>query len=152
MLAIPLSLQSKFEAYLRNKTISGNLQWQYKKWLRYYLDYCMKYQCSPLDKSSLPRYISKLHEKKQTAQQQEQAAEAIKLYYEVISKDDQPRKAPLPQSVNHREQVSFTDRKQVCSHESPGIAIKQENVIPAPSRGAGPSAGRHSSSKTVSVS
>ena len=30
MLAIPSSLQSKFEAYLRNKTIPDNLQWQIK--------------------------------------------------------------------------------------------------------------------------
>src|SRR3989304_1292643 len=47
VLAIPSVLQSRFEEHLRNKTIPDHLQWQYKKWLRYYLDYCVKYHCSP---------------------------------------------------------------------------------------------------------
>ena len=47
MLAIPSVLQSRFEEHLRNKTIPDHLQWPYKKWLRYYLDYCEKYHFSP---------------------------------------------------------------------------------------------------------
>lgn len=38
-----------------NNTIPDHLQWPYKKWLRYYLDYYEKYHFSPIDKSSLPR-------------------------------------------------------------------------------------------------
>jgi len=42
MLAIPSALQAQFEEYLRNKAIPNSLQGAYKKWLRYYLDFCQK--------------------------------------------------------------------------------------------------------------
>jgi hypothetical protein len=84
MQAIPPALQTKFEDHLRSKGIPDPLLWSYRKWIRYYLDYCEKYHFSPRDQNSLPRFIGKLREKKQTEQQQIQAAEAIKLYYEVV--------------------------------------------------------------------
>ena len=59
MLAILSLLQSRFEEHLRNKTIPDNLQWQYKKWLRYYLDYCVKYHCSPFPEFPLQRKLNR---------------------------------------------------------------------------------------------
>jgi hypothetical protein len=47
MQAIPLELQTKFEDHLRSKAIPDPLLWSYKKWLRYYLDYCEKYHFLP---------------------------------------------------------------------------------------------------------
>ena len=77
MLAIPSALQAQFEEYLRNKAIPNSLQGAYKKWLRYYLDFCQKYRFPPIHKDSLPHFIRKLQEKKQTKVQQEQAVMAI---------------------------------------------------------------------------
>ena len=54
MLAIPSALQAQFEEYLRNKEIPSSLQGTYKKWLRYYLDFCQKYHFPPIHKDSLP--------------------------------------------------------------------------------------------------
>ena len=85
MLAIPSALQAQFEEYLRNKAIPNSLQGAYKKWLRYYLDFCQKYHFPPIHKESLPPFIRKLQEKKQTKVQQEQAVMAITLYYEVLT-------------------------------------------------------------------
>ena len=70
MLAIPSALQAQFEEYLRNKAIPNSLQGAYKKWLRYYLDFCQKYHFPPIHKDSLPHFIRKLQEKKQTKIQQ----------------------------------------------------------------------------------
>ena len=42
----------------------------YKKWLRYYLDFCHKYNHEFSVKKSLAHYINKLKEKSQTDQQQ----------------------------------------------------------------------------------
>jgi len=42
MLPIPSALQKQFEEHLQNKAIPKVLQWAYKKWLRYYLDFCQK--------------------------------------------------------------------------------------------------------------
>jgi len=52
----------------------------YRKWLRYYLDFCQKYGFQS-DTKSLPHFIKKLKEKKQTDLQQKQAADAIYIYY-----------------------------------------------------------------------
>jgi len=80
MLAIPSALQAQFEEYLRNKEIPSSLQGAYKKWLRYYLDFCQKYHFPPIPKESLPHFIHKLQEKKQTKERQEQAVMAITVY------------------------------------------------------------------------
>jgi hypothetical protein len=77
MQAIPSALQAMFEDYLRSKAIPDPLLWSYRKWLHYYLGYCEKYLFSSRDRTSLPRFIGKLRDKKQTEQQQRQAAEAV---------------------------------------------------------------------------
>ena len=60
MQAIPSALQARFEGHLRSKAIQDPLLWSYRKWLRYYLDYCEKYHFSSRDQNSLPRFIEKL--------------------------------------------------------------------------------------------
>jgi len=80
MLPIPSLLQRQFEEYLQNQGTTGNLQGAYKKWLRYYLDFCDKYNFPPALKDSLPHFIRKLHEKKQTEEQQRQAVTAVRIY------------------------------------------------------------------------
>jgi len=96
MLAIPSALQAQFEEYLRNKEIPNSLQGAYKKWLRYYLDFCQKYHFPPIHKESLPHFIHKLQEKKQTKEQQDQAVMAITVYYEVLNAKVLPKKEPRP--------------------------------------------------------
>ena len=78
MQAIPPALQARFEDHLRSRAIPAPLIGFYRKWLRYYLDYCDKYHFSSRDQNSLPRFIGKLRDKKQTEQQQRQAAELFK--------------------------------------------------------------------------
>ncbi len=75
MLVIPAALQAQFEEHLRNRAVPNRLHGEYKKWLRYYLDFCVKYHFSPFQKESLPRFIHKLQEKKQSKDQQGQAAD-----------------------------------------------------------------------------
>lgn len=54
MQAIPSALQSRFEASLRNRAVPIQLHGEYKKWLRYYLDYCHKYRIPPDRNGSQP--------------------------------------------------------------------------------------------------
>jgi len=81
MITVSPELHGRFEKHMREKGVPKTLWWQYKKWLRYYLDFCQKYDFASEQTDSLPRFLRKLEEKKQTTLQQEQAADAVKLYY-----------------------------------------------------------------------
>ncbi len=84
MLKVPEKIDSGFNAFLDKSQIPITHYNYYKKWLRYYLDYCHKYRFDPLNPASLPNFINKLKDKKQTGLQQKQAHESISLFYELI--------------------------------------------------------------------
>jgi hypothetical protein len=71
MLPIPRLLQAQFEDHLRKKAVPKRDYGSFKKWLRYYLDFCAKYQFHATEKESLPEFLAKLREKRQTKAQQE---------------------------------------------------------------------------------
>jgi len=48
MLAIPSALHAQFEEHLGNEAVPNGLHGVYKKWLRYYLDFCQKYHSQEL--------------------------------------------------------------------------------------------------------
>jgi hypothetical protein len=56
----------------------------YKKWLHDYLDVCRKDHFPQKQKESLPHFLKKLQDKRQTKAQQEQAVQAVTLYYELL--------------------------------------------------------------------
>jgi hypothetical protein len=64
MLPIPPEVQVQFEGQLGKRSVPNGLHGLYKKWLRYYLDFCQKYHFPPAHSQSLPRFIQKLNEKK----------------------------------------------------------------------------------------
>ena len=125
MLPIPLALQQQFEIYLKNKEVPSRSQGAYKKWLQYYLDFCQKYGFSPKHQESLPRFIQKLHEKRQTKAQQEQAVEAIKLYYQIVKERSLSHQAP-----KHENSKKFTlkDYKPFPNHDAIPGPIQYEKA------------------------
>ena len=54
----------------------------YKKWLRYYLDFCHKYGFELANRQSLPAFQEKLRAKNQSGSQVQQAYHAVALCYE----------------------------------------------------------------------
>ena len=83
MIKISQELGVQFEALLAQKEIPKKLHSEYLKWLRYYLDFCHKYGFEKSKKESLPHFIKKLQDKRQTSQQQKSATLAISIYYEI---------------------------------------------------------------------
>jgi hypothetical protein len=94
MLHIPPALRTQFETCLWNMAIPKHAQAAYIKWLRYYLDFCQKYHFPHAQRESLPHFLHKLQEKKQTQAQQQRAPHAISLYYELIRLRGSPNKVP----------------------------------------------------------
>ena len=84
MIEKPDALQKKYMILLMNSDIPISEYADYKKWLRYYLEFCKKYQHADVDSKSLSLFIKKLKEKKQPSSQQSLAAKAVELYYSGI--------------------------------------------------------------------
>jgi hypothetical protein len=53
----------KFDPLLVHKGIPKNEHYNFRKWLRYYLDLCKKYHFLESNPESLPHFIKKLQEK-----------------------------------------------------------------------------------------
>ncbi len=77
MLKINADLLKQYSEFMGTCNVPRNEHYQYQKWLRYYHDFCNKYQFIIADPDSLPYFIRKLHEKGQAMPQQEQASRAI---------------------------------------------------------------------------
>lgn len=86
MLRLPDELLHQFNMLLDNKLYPENIKHFYRKWLRYYWDFCNKYHHDPFRESSLPLFLRKLEQKGQSDQQREQAHQAILLFYRTKSK------------------------------------------------------------------
>jgi integron integrase len=132
MLAVPSALQAQFEEYLRKKAFPNQLQGEYKKWLRYYLDFCGKYSFPPTHKESLPNFIRKLQEKKQTKAQQEQAETAITMYYQIVKSTSFSNKDPIPLPTPPSGYPPFNEEKRLSFREVPGRPIQYQKVNPTP--------------------
>ena len=87
MQEIPIEIIVLYDAQLVQKEISKKFCFYYKKWLKYYLDFCQKHNFKQSEKESLSYFIKKLKEKTQTDQQQKQAFYTISINYEILSAD-----------------------------------------------------------------
>ena len=92
MIQISAQLLSQYTMFIGPRGIQPSTQQYYVKWLRYYLDFCHKYNFQQDAKKSLSAFVAKLKEKKQTEKQRKQAHHAISLYYEMALHSK--RKAP----------------------------------------------------------
>ena len=88
MLPIPDTVLTRFDAILEKRGVAPALRADYKKWLRYFLDLCSKYPVPDIRSDQVRLFIDKLREKRQTKAQQEQAAYAVSLYFELQRKPD----------------------------------------------------------------
>ena len=85
MLAIPADIKARFKNFLIKKSVPPKHHYHYLKWLRYYLDFCNKYQYTPQSRKSLQPFTDKLKEKQQNPVQIRQASYAIHFYYELLA-------------------------------------------------------------------
>ena len=99
MLKLPITLNQQFDNLLLNKTFSDKDRAFYKKWLRFYWDFCHKYEHDVFHSESLPLFLQKLQNKNQSEQQQNQAKHAISLFFKMRTGSEQP--LTRDKSVNH---------------------------------------------------
>ena len=90
MLPVPVPILTRFEAILEKRAVAPIQRGDYKKWLRYFLDFCNKYPVPKARTDQVRLFIAKLGEKKQTQVQQKQAAHGVSLYFEMQRKGETP--------------------------------------------------------------
>ncbi len=82
---IPIEIETRYVLLLNKRTIPSARHNYYKKWLRYYLDFCVKYRHPAKSSKSLSPFLRKLREKKQSETQIREAAQAVSLYLDLES-------------------------------------------------------------------
>ena len=96
MIKLPEGLQKKYSVLLTNSDVPPDFYKHFRKWLRYYLDFCQKYQHPYADETSLLLFLEKLKQKNQPADQQDQAQKAVQLYYSGLGQAKEPQADAAP--------------------------------------------------------
>ncbi|OIP59802.1 MAG: hypothetical protein COY75_00585 [Nitrospirae bacterium CG_4_10_14_0_8_um_filter_41_23] len=78
MKPIPSDILTQYEAVLKKRAVPDSRHADYRKWLLYYLDFRGKYTLPDSKSERVKQFINKLRDKKQTLQQQNQAAYAYR--------------------------------------------------------------------------
>jgi integron integrase len=99
MIKIPEALQKKYSVLLTNSDVPPDHYMHFRKWLRYYLDFCQKYQHPYADENSLLLFLDKLQQKNQPADQCDQAQKAVRLYYSGLGRENDPQTGIVQNNV-----------------------------------------------------
>ena len=78
MQSIPLDILKQYDTVLKEKAVPLYLRADFRKWLRYYLDFRARYKLPDSRSEQVRLFVEKLREKNQTSKQQEQAAKAVR--------------------------------------------------------------------------
>jgi len=121
MLPIPNDIASAFEAVLKKRAIPVSRHADYNKWLRYFLDFRNKYTLPDSRSEQVRLFVQKLRDRKQTTDQQKQAAYALSLFFESM-----PRKNNGPGNQQVGQSLVSSGQK------SPSVAPQKEELPPLP--------------------
>ena len=90
MQPVPDDILSQFNALLDNGSVPVSLHDDYRKWLRYFLDYCANYS-PPAERSEQVRlFVEKLRSKGQSGKSLHHAAHALSLFFSLQSRVVRP--------------------------------------------------------------
>lgn len=98
MIPVQSSVMTRYESILRVKGVESGRHQDYKKWLRFYVDFCARYPADGSKSEQLRSFELKLREKGQTAQQRQQAVHAVFLYFEMLHQGQEVTPV-IPRSV-----------------------------------------------------
>lgn len=132
MLSIPDEILKPFDAVMEQKPIPPALRPHYRKWLRYYLDFRVKYPPPDSKSDQVRLFIEKLRAKNQSQKQLDQAAHALSIFFEVQSGkrgkgDSQILSIPAGKGIA----ASSSQRAQI---DAPASLATQKKTPPRPGR------------------
>jgi len=121
MIQLPQQLFRQFTTFIAHKGVLPREQQYYVKWVRFYLDFCHKYNFRQKESKSLSAFVEKLREKKQSEKQRKQAHHAVTLYFELVSQSaekgannpTQGQKSTGNQPACTRKEIFCQENKEV---------------------------------------
>ena len=145
MIPVPSDIMLYFQIFLDRQHVQKGYQPYYKKWFRFYWDFCHKYHHPVSKHESLPPFIEKLRQKKQKDYHLKQASDAVSFYHEFIkgiSSDTEPVINSENASAKKPENSLYNDTNAFASP-----AEKRSNSVQA-----GPAEYSRSSGRGAKVS
>ncbi len=97
MQPIPEDILTPFNAVLAQKAVSSSLQDEYRKWLKYYLDFRVKYPPPDSKSEQVRLFIEKMRSKGKSGKDLHHAAHALSLFFSLQSHKKQ--------AASHAERV-----------------------------------------------
>lgn len=148
MRPVQISVLKSFETILEERGISPAHRANYKKWLRYFWDFCAKYSAPEPRSDQVRLFIEKLREKNQTPFQQNQAAHAVSLYFQIQPGreilDEERHTSPAAEASEDPSASFFPELQQVQEGSLPlPKAIPTEDQIPDQAQTTSPVAPAH---------
>lgn len=118
MQTIPTDILKHFSAVLEKRAVPATSHADYRKWLRYYIDFRSRYTLPDARSEHVRMFVQKLQEKGQTSEQQNQAAHALSLFFESQPKSTLPHchATPIPTltlPLKGRKIISSSPLKEV---------------------------------------
>ena len=145
MFPIPRHYLARFNTALLQSSVPVHFHVHYRKWLRYFLDFCRKYPPPDTKSDQIRVFTEKLRSKNQTPQQCSQAAHAISLYFTSQNRKDErepaPSETPPPKFVPSANPPPKA-RKSNGAVANTKISDIQKAVVADPSSPFGATAGK----------
>ena len=90
LLQTPPKIEARFEQALVSAGVAVNHRPHFQRWLRYFLDFCLKYTHDPRYETSLEAFSRKLESKGQEPWKRRQALDAVRLYWRMLGSQSRP--------------------------------------------------------------
>ncbi len=109
MIHIANSVFVEYEVALNKGGIPSSLYADYKKWLRYYLDFCVKHVTTSDRSERKQQFLKKLGEKKQNNEQIKQASHAVSLYFD-MQRQEETQKKPTEEPSSQESSATLPNQ------------------------------------------
>lgn len=132
MFPIPQNDVIRFNKALLQSAVPEPFHAHYRKWLRYFLDFCRKYPPPDAKSEQIRLFIEKLKSKKQTPRQCSQAAHAISLYFESQKWQKTDYSKPIeikPPKSDSPEYPPKKAQENKSAATNPGISSHHEAAV-----------------------
>jgi hypothetical protein len=138
MQTISADIFKQFTAVMNKRAVPVQLRPDYLKWLRYFLDFRSKYPLPDLKSEQVRLFILKLKDKKQTPEQQKEAAYVLSLFFESQRTETKAatiapiHSIPPPSAGKHyndwncfKKSASYVRTTMIYTHCIPSKTVKE---------------------------